>query len=417
MATCPNCGLPAPHDGPCPRLDLINGGANVVLQERYELTGLLGQGGMGTVYMARDLRLHNRPCVVKKLRDDFYREEDKEKAVAFFQREIGVLSELQHPNIVHILDRFEVNDDYYLVMEYVEGRDLHNILHERGEPFSEEQVRDWAIQICDVLEYLHEHDPPVIYRDLKPSNIMLDVKGRIKLVDFGIARPVEEGVDNTHVVSAGFSPPEQYWGAADPRSDIYALGSTMHFLLTGKDPIALHPSSPRADNQAVSQRLDAIVQQATAQDAKVRYQKSYELKQALAEEQPEEIAKSRNHGSDLVIGASVLAIVVGGYFFLQQMERMRAEVGIQMKAAEKEANKDAQEKEQLKEKLKAYSRAVEANDEALKEWRRLATTKSDGKEQIPTKADTAAQAVGEAQLTDPEVLTPLPNDAIQPIQQ
>jgi serine/threonine protein kinase len=364
---------------------------------------------MGTVYMARDLRLHNRPCVVKKLRDDFYREEDKEKAVAFFQREIGVLSELQHPNIVHILDRFEENDDYCLVMEYVEGRDLHNILQERGEPFPEEQVRDWAIQICEVLEYLHEHFPPVIYRDLKPSNIMLDVKGRIKLVDFGIARPVEEGVDNTHVVSAGFSPPEQYWGAADPRSDIYALGSTMHFLLTGKDPVALHPSSPRAENPAISERIDAIVQQATAQDAKVRYQKADEIKLALLEELPAEKVKGKGHASDLVIGASVLAVVVGGYFFLQQVEKMRDEVGVQMKAFEKEASKDAKEKEQLKQKLKAYSRAVEANDEALKEWRRLATTRNEGQPTKATNADVAAQAVGEAQLTDPEGLDPLPD--------
>src|SRR5262249_12398902 len=210
MLVCPGCGM-ATHNGPCGRAPAAQNEVphaagppsspqNIVLQSRYELIGLLGQGGMGTVYMGRDLRLHNRPCVVKKLRDDFYREEDKQKAVTFFEREAGVLSQLQHPNIVHILDYFEENYDYFLVMEYVEGRDLYNILSERTEAFPEDQVLDWAGQICEVLEYLHEHDPPVIYRDLKPSNIMIEVKGRVKLVDFGIARPYDEDADHTHVV-------------------------------------------------------------------------------------------------------------------------------------------------------------------------------------------------------------------------
>jgi serine/threonine protein kinase len=252
-----------------------------VLQNRWEILSHLGQGGMGTVYMARDLRLANRQCVVKKLRDDFFRQEDKEKALLFFQREAFVLSRLQHPNIVHILDYFEENGDYFLVMEYVEGENLQQLLQAQNEPFPEAQVLTWAQQISEVLHYLHSHDPPVIYRDLKPSNVMIDNLGRVKLVDFGIARPFQEDSDNTHVVSAGYSPPEQYWGAADPRSDIYALGATMYFLLTTHEPLALQTSFPRKGNPKVSERVDHLVQRATSQDIWLRFQTAPEMKEAI----------------------------------------------------------------------------------------------------------------------------------------
>lgn len=252
-----------------------------ILQRRYEIVSHLGQGGMGTVYMARDLRLANRFCVVKKLRDDFFREEDKQKALEFFNREAMVLSPLKHPNIVSITDYFDENENYYLVMEYVEGENLHQMLTQRGEPFSEEQVLQWVRQIADVLNFLHSNDPKVIYRDLKPSNVMIDTKDRVKLVDFGIARPYAEDSDNTHVVSAGYSPPEQYWGAADPRSDIYALGATMHFLLTGQEPLALQTCSPKKINPNVSDRTDQIVQRATAQDVWLRYQSASEMLEDL----------------------------------------------------------------------------------------------------------------------------------------
>jgi serine/threonine protein kinase len=252
-----------------------------VLQSRWEILSHLGQGGMGTVYLARDLRLANRECVVKKLRDDFFRQEDKEKALLFFQREAFVLSRLQHPNIVHILDYFEENGDYFLVMEYVEGENLQQLLQRQSGPFAETQVVPWAAQIAEVLHYLHSHDPPVIYRDLKPSNIMIDNLGRVKLVDFGIARPYAEDSDNTHVVSAGYSPPEQYWGAADPRSDIYALGATMHFLLTGHEPLALQTSSPRKFVPKITETVDHIVQRATAQDIWLRYQTAPEMREEL----------------------------------------------------------------------------------------------------------------------------------------
>lgn len=257
-----------------------------MLNRRWQVVERLGQGGMGTVYLANDLNLPNlgdskRSCVVKQLRDDFFRQEDRERAIQFFFREAQVLSALSHPNIVAILDFFQEEGKSYLIMEYVRGKNLHEMMMERGEPFSNEEVIEWAIQVCEVLHYLHTHDPPVIYRDLKPSNIMIDERNRVKLVDFGIARPFEESEDNTHVVSQGYSPPEQYWGAADPRSDVYALGCTMYFLLTGKDSLALTVSNPKKLNNDVLDALDRIVQRATQQDVWSRYQSALEMKEEL----------------------------------------------------------------------------------------------------------------------------------------
>ncbi len=255
----------------------------LVLQDRYTLVRPLGQGGMGTVFLAQDRRLSNRFCVVKKLRLDGFDRDDTHKATTFFEREAMILSSLKHPNVVSIQDYFQENGNYFLVMEYVKGNNLQQLLKKRDEPFKEKQVVDWAIAILDVLHYLHSHKPPVIYRDIKPSNIMLGTVDGIKLVDFGIARPYAEHSENTRIVSGGYSPPEQYWGGADLRSDIYALGATMYYLLTGKEPLALQTSSTRRFKMQISDHLDKIIQRATAQDVWLRYQTAMEMRQALTE--------------------------------------------------------------------------------------------------------------------------------------
>jgi serine/threonine protein kinase len=293
-----------------------------VLQGRYEIFKQLGQGGMGTVFLAKDLRLSHRLCVVKKLRVDFFREEDRQQALAFFQREAMVLSSLKHPHIVVIGDYFEEGGSYFLVMEYVEGENLQRKLLDQDEPFPESSVRDWAIKICDVLNYLHTHRPPVIYRDLKPSNIMVDSTGNIKLVDFGIARPYAEDADNTHVVSGGYSPPEQYWGGADPRSDLYGLGATMHFLLTGEEPLALQTSSPKEVNAKISNQMDKIVQKATAQDVWVRYQSA----EAMLADLKNRVGKPsfQISGKALGLGVAIIfgALVIGGLNFLDRQDQL-----------------------------------------------------------------------------------------------
>ncbi len=287
-----------------------------MLNRRWQVVERLGQGGMGTVYLSNDLNLPNlgdskRSCVVKQLRDDFFRQEDRERAIQFFFREAQVLSALSHPNIVAILDFFQEEGKSYLIMEYVRGKNLHEMLMERGEPFLNEEVIDWAIQVCEVLHYLHTHDPPVIYRDLKPSNIMIDERNQVKLVDFGIARPFEESEDNTHVVSQGYSPPEQYWGAADPRSDVYALGCTMYFLLTGKDSLALTVSNPKKLNSEVLDTLDRIVQRATQQDVWSRYQSALEMKEELIFLRSKIQPKAKESKSKIwMIAAAVIGFLV-----------------------------------------------------------------------------------------------------------
>ncbi len=389
-------------------------GRRFVLQNRWEVISHLGQGGMGTVYIARDLRLANRQCVVKKLRDDFFRQEDKEKALSFFQREAVVLSRLQHPNIVHILDYFEENGDYFLVMEYVEGENLQQMLHRRGEPFPEVQVLAWGAQIAEVLHYLHSHDPPVIYRDLKPSNIMIDTKDRVKLVDFGIARPYAEDADNTHVVSAGYSPPEQYWGGADPRSDIYALGATMHFLLTGEEPLALQTPSPKRVNPRISEGADQLVMRACSQDVWLRYQSAPEMQ--------DEIERSLNpgRGNNLKIAnwvIAVMALLVTGlsvlaYTRFADMNKNRdAEIAQNEKLKKELETVKHQQNNKEKELglLRQYSKADRIEPENYRSGVQLSAPKT----LRTTTMTTAFKEQDEAQLTDPEGLPPLPgSDAV-----
>ncbi len=392
--------------------------ASFVLQNRWEVVSHLGQGGMGTVYIARDLRLANRQCVVKKLRDDFFRQEDKDKALAFFQREAVVLSRLQHPNIVHVLDYFEEGGDYFLVMEYVEGENLQQMLQRRGDPFLEAQVVAWCTQIAEVLHYLHSHDPPVIYRDLKPSNIMIDTKDRVKLVDFGIARPYAEDGDNTHVVSAGYSPPEQYWGAADPRSDIYALGATMHFLLTGQEPLALQVSAPRKHNVKISERTDLLVQRATAQDIWLRFQTAPEMKEELERALLPSKSENVKMPSWLVAVATFIVVVVClfGYARFSDMNKNRDE--------EKEANQKLQRElkqvvnqQHSKDKELDLLRHYATSEKATEETRQTGVQISEiGGMPKSTMVTTAFKETDEAQLTDPEGLPPISADEQTPVE-
>ena len=214
-----------------------------VLQGRYAIERLLGGGGMGMVYLARDQRLANRPCAIKEMVDHFIDQAQRIEANEYFAREADTLAQLKHQAIPAITDRFELANRHYLVMEYVEGRNLEEELAARGEPLPEGLVIDIARQLCDVLAYLHGLVPPIIYRDMKPSNVMLNSNGRVVLVDFGIARLFKAARKGTMIGTLGFAPPEQYQGLVDPRSDIYSLGATLHYVLTGRDPEKFPPFS------------------------------------------------------------------------------------------------------------------------------------------------------------------------------
>ena len=217
--------------------------SGTVLQNRYEIQRLLGGGGMGMVYLAHDQRLANRACAVKEMVDHFIDQQQRIEANEYFAREADTLAQLKHSAIPAITDRFDDQNRHYLVMEYVEGRNLEEELAARGAPLPEGLIIDVARQLCDVLAYLHGATPPVVYRDMKPSNVMLTPRGRAVLVDFGIARLFKSARKGTMIGTLGFAPPEQYQGVVDPRSDIYSLGATLHYVLTGRDPEKFPPFS------------------------------------------------------------------------------------------------------------------------------------------------------------------------------
>jgi serine/threonine protein kinase len=214
-----------------------------VLQRRYGIQRLLGGGGMGMVYLATDQRLANRPCAIKEMVDHFIDQAQRIEANEYFAREADTLAQLKHQSIPAITDRFDDQNRHYLVMEYVAGRNLEEELAAAGAPLPEGLVIDIARQLCDVLAYLHGHEPPIIYRDMKPSNVMLTPQGRAVLIDFGIARLFKAARKGTMIGTLGFAPPEQYQGNVDPRSDLYSLAATLHYVLTGRDPEKFPPFS------------------------------------------------------------------------------------------------------------------------------------------------------------------------------
>ena len=247
--------------------------SGTVLQNRYEIERLLGGGGMGMVYLARDHRLANRYCAVKEMVDHFIDQQQRIEANEYFAREADTLAQLKHSAIPAISDRFDDQNRHYLVMEYVEGRNLEEEIAARGSPLPEGLIIDIARQLCDVLAYLHGFAPPVIYRDMKPSNVMLTPKGRVVLIDFGIARLFKSARKGTMIGTLGFAPPEQYQGAVDPRSDIYSLGATLHYALTGRDPEKYPPFSfpPVRDlRPEVSTNLAGAIDRALAYQADAR---------------------------------------------------------------------------------------------------------------------------------------------------
>src|SRR5689334_8367720 len=262
----------------------------VVLQGRYAIEDALGIGGMSVVYRGRDLRFKDvvRPCAIKEMYQSAPDSNTRLLNLKNFERESGLLATLQHPAIPKVYDFFEENGRFYLILELVPGQDLETVLDQAGGPLGEERVARWSAQICDVLAYLHNRTPePIVFRDLKPSNVMVTPDERIVLIDFGIARNLNRGDrKGTMIGTEGYSPPEQYRGLAEPRGDLYALGATMHHLLTASDPrietpFTFHERPLRQLNAEVSPELDAVVARALEYDASARWSSAEEMKSAL----------------------------------------------------------------------------------------------------------------------------------------
>src|SRR5512139_3652407 len=211
-----------------------------LLNNRYEIISVLGDGGMGRVYKVQDRRQRDRVFAAKELRPEGLSAEKATDALAQFRTEARILARLTHPNLPKVHDYFSANGRHYIVMDYVKGRTLEDILRSRrGRPVDEQLALSWGLQICRAMQFLSVQKPPVVFRDLKPANIMIERDGKVKLIDFGIARFFkEEKREDTYVYGTpGYAATEQYGtGQTDVRSDIFSLGATLHHCLTGRDP-------------------------------------------------------------------------------------------------------------------------------------------------------------------------------------
>jgi len=266
-----------------------------VLNARYEIVRRIGGGGMGAVYLAKDRNLGDAPRAVKEMVEAHLDPTMHEKAIADFKREAVLLTALEHPSIPTIYDYFydEPLGRFYLVMRFISGGDLASRLRAApGGRIDEKTVADWGMQTADVLEYLHSRPKPIIYRDLKPANLMIDGNtSRIMVIDFGIARWVkqeEKGV--TAVGTMGYAPPELFGGRVEARSDVYSLGATMFHLLTGSDPqdnpllifdFTKNPR-PRQISPSISSEMEQILMRAVEYKPEDRFASAGAMRDALA---------------------------------------------------------------------------------------------------------------------------------------
>lgn len=259
------------------------------LRERYQILRTLGTGGMGAVYEARDLNFPDvvRLCAVKEIGFTTTQSVKVTQQLKVFEQEVNLLASLSHPSIPKIYDHFHGEGHSYLVLELIQGQNLDTYARQSLEPVPQGTVIRWAIGICEVLHYLHTRQPqPIIFRDMKPSNVMLNEHGHIVLIDFGIAKSFQGEKRGTMIGTEGYSPPEQYRGLATPQGDIYALGATMHHLLSGRDPTQEAPFSfderpLRELNPAVSPGLEAIVIRALSYEPEGRFASATEMRAAL----------------------------------------------------------------------------------------------------------------------------------------
>ncbi len=250
-----------------------------ILRSRYHIVRAIGQGGMGSLYLAEDNRLDGRMCAIKVIGIDPHSSpSQQDQAREQFYREASVLARLDHPNLPKVSDFFSEGNRDFLVMDFVPGEDLRLKIEEaksQEKPIPNRQALNWAGQLCDAVVYLHSQDPPVLHRDIKPANIKLTPDGLIKLVDFGLVKLMVPDDTRTITVlqgrgSAFYTPLEQYGGDTghtDPRSDIYSLGATLYHLLTTEPPVEakarfLQPESlkpPRVLNPNLSLRTEQAI--------------------------------------------------------------------------------------------------------------------------------------------------------------
>ncbi len=269
--------------------------AGTILSDRYEIEYVLGLGGMGAVYLARDLQQNRAAVAIKEMRVQAGDQNMQRQAIEQFRQEGQFLSVLNHPNLVKVFDFFVQNGRYYLVMSYVQGKTLRELLKTQTEFFPLKTLLEWTVQLVDVLSYLHGQTPPILFRDVKPSNIIVDSENRLRLIDFGIARCLHPDEATATFLqgmgSADYCPLEQYQGVGgtDQRSDIYSLGATLYHLLTLKVPprageLAAENKkvpSPRMLNPSIEPALEDLVVNMMAVYKQDRYGSMTQVRAAL----------------------------------------------------------------------------------------------------------------------------------------
>lgn len=299
MLICPRCGNKSYFDKMkfCKICGVTEGHR---FHLRYRIIERL-RSGSSYVYLAMDERL-NRKCIVKQAPDySFFSSTEQIEMKNILEKELRILASLSHPNLITVSDSFHDQDGFCIVMDFVDGQTLQQILDDNWNPQAEDQVLDWGIQLCDVLSYLHKQTPPIIHRDVKPVNIILEKsnRNRIKLMDFSIARFYRPNLskDEELVGTPGYASPEQHGTAqTDGRSDIYSLGATLYCLLTKYDPSENPFQFPeiRSLNPKVSEQTSDVIFRALQTDRKNRYQSADEMKMTL-----EAIVRTKTESSRL----------------------------------------------------------------------------------------------------------------------
>jgi tRNA A-37 threonylcarbamoyl transferase component Bud32 len=248
---------------------------------RLKVIALLASGGLSAVYLAETF---DRKMVILKesVVPQHVDEKTKEKAQELFEREARLLLKLEHPQIARVVDHVHESGRDYLVLEYIPGQSLRQVVKRSG-PQDEQTVLRWTGEIANILGYLHGLEPPIIHRDLTPDNLVLKDDGTVALIDFGAANEYVGAATGTLIGKQAYMSPEQFRGKASPASDIYALGGTLHFLLTGQDPEALSVSHPRVQRPDLSPDIDNFVSMCTEEEEDSRLASISELKKKLAE--------------------------------------------------------------------------------------------------------------------------------------
>ena len=259
--------------------------SNALLAGRYHVIGMVGKGGFGAVYKAEDVQRNNALVAIKEINLGGLSSQEIIEATETFNREVRLLSGLEHPNLPHIYEHFTDAEHWYLAMDFIEGETLEEYLdHTKGKHVPVAEVLDIGMQLCTVLHYLHTRQPPIIFRDVKPANVMRTATGQLFLIDFGIARHFTpgQGRDTSALGSPGYAAPEQYGRAQTTvQSDIYSLGATLQTLLTGRDPLepTFGYASPYAED--VPEKLELLLVQMLDLDADNRPASMEAVKQAL----------------------------------------------------------------------------------------------------------------------------------------